>query len=195
MYQKTDVTTKLNNAKLIINRLFVVKYCVRLILEGCWGSDLALKVICASIWDELPKRATTGNIILKKNFFILNLTIVSFRFSRRRKPHDRMSTSCNARLGSVIDRKRYHRALSPWGNEPVNNKVTNGLPTSRTLSNSFCFMVAIYNICVMRYDSCENIVIMSHHGGCWWPGAYLAPGHVQPSWRRNPVGVYKEFPT
>ena len=30
-----------------------------------------------------------------------------------------------------------------------------------------------------------------HHGGCWWPGTHLAPGHQQPSWWRKPVGAWR----
>ena len=29
---------------------------------------------------------------------------------------------------------------------------------------------------------------LSQHGGCWWPGAYLAPGHLQPSWWQRQIG-------
>ena len=27
------------------------------------------------------------------------------------------------------------------------------------------------------------------HGDCWWPGNYLTPRHLQPSWWRMPLGV------
>ena len=31
--------------------------------------------------------------------------------------------------------------------------------------------------------------ISSQYGGCWWPGAYLAPGHLQLTCCRRPVGA------
>ena len=30
----------------------------------------------------------------------------------------------------------------------------------------------------------------SQHGDCWWSRANLAPGHLQPSQWRGPVGMY-----
>ena len=36
---------------------------------------------------------------------------------------------------------------------------------------------------------------LSQHGGCWWPGTYLVPGHLLPSWWHSPVGLSQECPT
>ena len=31
---------------------------------------------------------------------------------------------------------------------------------------------------------------LSQHGGCWWPGTFLVPGHQQPSWWLKLVPTY-----
>ena len=47
-----------------------------------------------------------------------------------------------------------------------------------------------------RYHMLHNLFMLHHsHSqvimmGCWWPGAYLAPGHLQPSWWHTLVGSY-----
>ena len=30
------------------------------------------------------------------------------------------------------------------------------------------------------------------HGGCWWPGAYSAPGHLQPAWLRRTIDAHNQ---
>ena len=64
-----------------------------------------------------------------------------------------------------------YRTLSTWKDEPANNKVTDELPTSRAPKHS---LFIDGNAIVIAY--------WSQHGGCWWSGAYLTPGHLQQSW-------------
>ena len=78
------------------------------------------------------------------------------------------------------------------------NKETDGIPTPRLLSST---VSNVYNtvrkcICVMWYMCHYNIIRpLKNQFGAWsWHGAYLAPGHLQQSRWRRPVGMSQEFP-
>ena len=67
-----------------------------------------------------------------------------------------------------------HTELSLW--EDANSKDNDGLPTSQILS-------------VNGHDM-DTIIwysLLSHNDGCWWLGAYLASGHLQPRRWRMPL--------
>ena len=44
-----------------------------------------------------------------------------------------------------------------------------------------------------QHDSSDTLVTENQHGGCWWPGAYLKPCHLQPLCGRSPVFTYHEW--
>ena len=77
---------------------------------------------------------------------------------------------------------------------PAINVIENGGLTtiaSWPPPNLICLIILITNVHVTLHF---YHVQLSCHGGCRWPGAYLAPGHYQPSWWRRPV-LYEECPS
>ena len=44
-----------------------------------------------------------------------------------------------------------------------------------------------------QHDSSDTLVTENQHGGCWWPGAYLKPCHLQPLCGRSPVFTEHEW--
>ena len=63
------------------------------------------------------------------------------------------------------------------------------------LSRIFLFS-GCKTICLLcNYAMWIIIVCSRRSGGCWWPGAYLAPGHLQPSWWCMIVRLFKNAPT
>ena len=74
-------------------------------------------------------------------------------------------------------------ALSLWEDELASNKETNRLMTSWTLSYGLiAVMQYVHNVAYANDGTCIPLSLKSQHGSCWSPGAYLAPGHMQPSW-------------
>ena len=50
----------------------------------------------------------------------------------------------------------------------------------------------IYIYILTQMMVCDIILIVKSACGCWWPGAHLAPGHLQPSWWHRLFGVYQK---
>ena len=94
---------------------------------------------------------------------------------------------------------------------PTTTTKNNGFPTS-PLSLEKCLFnhcklwrdLYIYILYILYVCSVRNMIRMARwytdipwlissqydgYGGCWWPGAYVAPGHLQPSWLRKAVAV------
>ena len=89
---------------------------------------------------------------------------------------------------------REHCALSSREDKPVNNRESNGWWPLLKIS---CLITMMQHVWCVIWLVCHNDILwsfLSQHGGCWWPGAYSAPGHLQPSWWHRPVGASEESP-
>ena len=65
---------------------------------------------------------------------------------------------------------RRHAALSLRENEPVNNRATYGLPNPTSVER---ILLAVFQMYVGYYDSCDTCHGSSQRGGCWWLSAEL----------------------
>ena len=70
------------------------------------------------------------------------------------------------------------------------------LPITKTLSLTLfdvCNGIhVLHNMVYVNYYNHQSH--KSQHGGCWWPGAYLAPGHLQPSLWQKLGGISQGCP-
>ena len=98
---------------------------------------------------------------------------------------------CHDLICDVITHMRYHCIvwhILLWKDKPDNGKDTVGLLTSGLFLIILSFMAVTCDACCVirfRWQHCHSQ--WCHYGGCWWPGTYVAPGHLHPTWWCKPV--------
>ena len=78
---------------------------------------------------------------------------------------------------------------APWIDGWVNNRGAGDLRRHRAHYDVIMMKLFVYwlqrDIHVLWKVHVTLLSRSSQHVGCWWPGAYFAPGHRQPSWWRR----------
>ena len=87
-------------------------------------------------------------------------------------------------------RKKWIMVYGTWGNISMMSVIAEKTNLkndiwSNTEMGYWTINVSLFNDCNvcmlhMRYIAQQSQ--LSQHGGCWWPGTTLVPGHLQPSW-------------
>ena len=143
---------------------------------------------------EGPKRGKCLHLITSswsKRVWSLNVKMDKFRFAALSTiltyiSHKALEKERNKKNVKISPFLRYapcsvtHKTLFAW--EDRRNQQVVVRPAF--LSHNACLMVVMRYICIWRTMVCVNYNIQqsqkSQHVGCWWPGAYLEPGHLQP---------------
>ena len=127
---------------------------------------------------------------------LIGASFLDWLGDHQRRSHCCMKDDCPDRTQPEF-MAAYHTMLYIVIKRTCSIKETGWLLSSEAVLSIVCLIVVMQYVYCIIWCMCPWDILQSfksQHGGCWWPAANLAPGHLQPSWWHRLVGCISGFP-